>query len=55
MNSVVHEVLPALLSGFIAACFLGPMTAAVLGGLIKQVFRKSVDPIRPSIEAPKTP
>jgi len=46
MNSVVHEVFLALLSGFIAACFLGPMTSAVLGGVLKQLFRGPVDPIR---------
>jgi hypothetical protein len=44
MNSVVHEVFLALLSGFIAACFLGPMTCAVLGGMLKRLFRGPVDP-----------
>jgi hypothetical protein len=55
MNSVVHEVFLALLSGVIAACFLGPMTCAVLGGMLKQLFKRPVDAIQPSIATSKAP
>jgi hypothetical protein len=53
MNSVVHEVFLALLSGFIAACFLGPMTYAVLGGMLKQLFRGPRDPVQPPVATSK--